>query len=302
VDGIGNAAGPAPVELTRPRPAYSEFRRVVRVFFGRKLAVIGLVLIVLLIITAIFAPFIAPFDPFKMDMKQVLNQPSSQHLLGTDSLGRDVLSRIIYGSRVSLLVAIGAIGLATIIGESLGLIAAHFGGVAFNVIMRLTDTLMAVPMLLIALMLASLTGGGLKNVIIALGVGMIPVHCRMMCGQATTVKQNDYILAARAMGMGNLRTMFLQIVPNAFPSLIVVITIGLGTTILAEAGLSFLGVGVLPPSPAWGSMISDGFKYILSSPAMALAPGVAIMLVVFGFNMVGDGLRDALDPKLRGVL
>jgi peptide/nickel transport system permease protein len=303
VNGAGSTSPAATtIDLAQPPARYSEFRRVVRVFFGRKLAVIGLVIIVLLILTAIFAPFLAPYDPFKMNMGQVLNQPSGQHWLGTDSLGRDVLSRIIYGSRVSLLVAIGAIGMATIIGEGLGLAAAHFGGMTYNVIMRLIDTLMAVPMLLIALVLASVLGGGLKNVIIALGVGMVPVHCRMMCGQALTVRQNDYILAARAMGMGDLRMMFLQIVPNAFPSLIVVITIGLGTTILAEAGLSFLGVGVLPPSPAWGSMISDGYKYILSSPAIALAPGVAIMLVVFGFNMVGDGLRDALDPKLRGVI
>jgi peptide/nickel transport system permease protein len=141
-----------------------------------------------------------------------------------------------------------------------------------------------------------------KNVILALGVGMIPVHCRMMCGQALSVKQNDYILAARAMGMGNLRTMLTQIVPNAFPSLLVVITVGLGAVILAEAGLSFLGVGVMPPYPAWGSMISDGYKYILSNPALSFSPGIAIMLVVFGFNMMGDGLRDALDPKLRGVV
>src|SRR5512143_3477495 len=163
---------------------YSEFRRVMRVFFGRRLAVFGLVIIVLLILTAIFAPFLAPYDPYKMDMVHTLDQPSSKHLLGTDSLGRDVLSRIIYGTRTSILVAIGAIGMATVIGESLGLIAAHFGGWAFNIIMRLIDTLMAIPMLLIALLLASVLGGGIKNVILALGVGMIPVHCRMMCGQA----------------------------------------------------------------------------------------------------------------------
>jgi peptide/nickel transport system permease protein len=297
-----NSQPAAGIDLAQPTVRYSEFRRVARVFFGRKLAVFGLVIVILMILTAIFAPLLAPYDPYKMDMGHTLDQPSWQHLLGTDSLGRDVVSRIIFGTRTSILVAIGAIGMATLIGESLGLIAAHFGGIAFNIIMRLIDTLMAVPMLLIALLLASVLGGGIKNVIIALGVGMIPVHCRMMCGQAMTVKQNDYILAAKAMGMGDLRLMFLQIVPNAFPSLIVVITIGLGTTILAEAGLSFLGIGVTPPDPAWGSMISDGYKYILSNPAIALAPGIAIMLVVFGFNMVGDGLRDALDPKLRGVI
>jgi peptide/nickel transport system permease protein len=299
---LGNSARTIAVGLSKPAPHYSEFRRIARVFFGRKLAVAGLVIICLLILMAIFAPWLAPYDPDKMDMAHTLNSPSWQHIFGTDSIGRDVLSRIIFGSRASLMVAIGAIGFATIVGESLGLIAAYFGGIAYHIIMRLTDTLMAIPMLLIALMLASVTGGGIKNVIIALGVGMVPVHVRMMCGQAMTVKQNDYILAARSMGMGDLRMMFTQIVPNAFPSLLVVITIGLGTTILSEAGLSFLGVGVLPPSAAWGSMINDGYKYILSNPALSFAPGVAIMLVVFGFNMMGDGLRDALDPKLRGVL
>ena len=295
---IGTAGAPA--AATAPR--YNETRRVIKVFFSRKLAVAGLVIIILLIFTAIFAPLLAPFDPNAMDMAHTLEDPSKQHLLGTDALGRDVLSRVIYGSRASLLVAIGATAMATIIGEGLGLIAAHFGGIVYNIIMRLIDTLMAIPMLLIALLLASVLGGGLKNVILALGVGMIAVHCRMMCGQVMTVKQNDYILSARAMGMGNLRMMFLQIVPNAFPSLMVVITVGLGTTILAEAGLSFLGVGVLPPSPAWGGMINDGYKYILYNPMLSFAPGIAIMLVVFGFNMMGDGLRDALDPKLRGVI
>jgi len=168
--------------------------------------------------------------------------------------------------------------------------------------MRLIDALMAVPMLLVALIMASLLGGGVKNVILALGVGMLSVHARMMCAQALSVKQNDYILAARTMGMSDLRMMFQEIVPNAFPALVVVITVGLGAVILAEAGLSFLGVGVMPPYPAWGRMISDGYKYILSNPALALSPGVAIMLVVFGFNMMGDGLRDALDPRLRGVV
>jgi peptide/nickel transport system permease protein len=281
-------------------PHYSEFRRVVRVFFGRKLAVFGLVIIVALILTAIFAPWLAPYDPYRMNLSQTLLEPSRQHLLGTDSLGRDTLSRIIYGSRSSLLVAIGAIGMAAAIGEALGLIAAQFGGIIYQIIMRLTDTLMAVPMLLIALVIASLLGGGLKNVIIALGIGMIPVQVRMMCGQALSIKQNDYILAARAEGMGDFRIMVQQIFPNAIPSLLVVTTVGLGTTILAEAGLSFLGVGVLPPEAAWGSMIFDGYKFLLTHPILSFAPGIAIMLVVFGFNMMGDGLRDALDPRLRG--
>lgn len=278
-----------------------ELRRIVGVFFGRKLALVGFILIMALILVAILAPWLAPYDPVKVDMKQILKQPSWEHPLGTDSLGRDNLSRVIYGSRVSLIVAIGAIGVSAIVGESLGLIAAYFGGVVYQIIMRLTDTLMAIPMILIALVIASVLGGGLKNVIIALSIGMIPVQCRMMCGQALTIMQNDYVLAARSIGTGDLRTMLRHIFPNAFPSILIVITVGLGTTILAEAGLSFLGVGVLPPEAAWGSMINDGYKFILTNPMLSFAPGIAIMLVVFGFNMVGDGLRDALDPRLRGT-
>jgi peptide/nickel transport system permease protein len=283
-------------------PAQSEFRRVVRVFFGRKIAVVGLVLIAFLVITAIFAPWLAPYPPNDIDMANTLGKPSAEHWLGTDNLGRDVLSRIIYGARTSIIIAVGATAVSVILGEALGLIAAHFGGIVFQIIMRFIDALMAVPMLLVALIMASLLGGGVKNVILALGVGMLSVHARMMCAQALSVKQNDYILAARAMGMSDLRMMIQEIVPNAFPALVVVATVGLGAVILAEAGLSFLGVGVMPPYPAWGGMISDGYKYILSNPALALSPGVAIMLVVFGFNMMGDGLRDALDPRLRGVV
>jgi ABC-type dipeptide/oligopeptide/nickel transport system permease subunit len=288
--------------LEEAPPHRGEFRRIVGVFFGRKLALIGFIIILALILVAIFAPWLAPYQPNKMDMTQVLQQPSREHLLGTDSVGRDTLSRVIYGSRVSLMVAIGAIGASAIIGEALGLMAAYFGGFVFQIIMRFTDTLMAIPMLLIAMVIASALGAGLKNVIIALGIGMIPVQCRMMCGQAMTIMQNDYVTAARSLGAGDLRMMLRHVFPNAFPSILVVTTIGLGTTILAEAGLSFLGVGIQPPEAAWGSMISDGYKFILTNPILSFAPGISIMLVVFGFNMVGDGLRDALDPRLRGIL
>lgn len=287
--------------LTTGAPKYSETKRIIRVFFGRKLAFIGFIIIVILILTAIFAPWIAPYNPDKMDMKQKLLPPSTKHWLGTDSIGRDTLSRIVYGSRTSLLVGIVTIGIATIIGQSLGLIAGYYGGLTFHIIMRCIDALMAIPMLLNALIIAAMLGGGIKNVIIALGIGMIPGQCRMMCGQVMSVKQNDYVLAGRAMGVSGLRMMLSEIFPNAFPPLLVMITIGLGTTILAEAGLSFLGVGVNPPTAAWGSMINDGYKYLLSNPILSFAPGFAIMLVVFGFNMMGDGLRDAIDPRLRGA-
>jgi ABC-type dipeptide/oligopeptide/nickel transport system permease subunit len=291
-----------PAAATNILPAQSEFRRVVRVFFGRKLAVVGLVLIVLLLITAISAPWLAPYPPNNINMAITLAKPSAEHWLGTDNLGRDVLSRIIYGARTSLIIAVGATAVSVVLGEILGLIAAYFGRITFQIIMRFIDALMAVPMLLVALIMASLLGGGVKNVILALGIGMLSVHARMMCAQTLSVKQNDYVLAARSMGISDMRMMVRHIFPNAFPALLVVITVGLGAVILAEAGLSFLGVGVMPPYPAWGSMISDGYKYILSNPALAMSPGIAIMLVVFGFNMMGDGLRDALDPRLRGLI
>ena len=283
-------------------PSYSEFRRVLSVFFARPLPVVGLVIIVMLVLSAIFAPLIAPYDPYQMDILNKLQPPSREHLLGTDSLGRDTLSRIIYGSQTSLIVGISVMAMSFAIGIPLGLLAAYFGRAWNLIIMRLIDALMAFPMLLLALLVASLLGGGMKNVIIALGIGMIAAPCRMMYGVAMSIKQNEYVLAARAMGMKNNRIMLEQILPNAFPPLLVMMTIGLGVTILAEASLSFLGIGITPPTPAWGGLVNDGYKFLLTSPVLAISPGIAIMLVVFGFNMMGDGLRDALDPRLRGVI
>jgi peptide/nickel transport system permease protein len=283
-------------------PKYSEIRRILSVFFGRPLPVVGLILIVILIVTAIFAPLLAPHDPNKMDMPNKLQSPSMKHPLGTDSLGRDTLSRVIYGSRVSLMIGIIATSIAAVIGMSMGLIAAYFGGVLYQLIMRFIDALMAFPMLMLALLIAALLGGGIKNVVIALAIGMVSAPTRMMCGVVMSGKQNDYILAARSMGARDSRIMLRHILPNAFQPLLVMLTVGIGAAILAEAALSFLGVGISPPTPAWGSMVNDGYKFLLSNPELCLGPGVAIMLVVFGFNMVGDGLRDALDPRLRGLL
>jgi ABC-type dipeptide/oligopeptide/nickel transport system permease subunit len=283
-------------------PKYSELRRMISVFFGRPLPVIGLVIIVVVIITAIFAPLLAPYDPDEINLKHRLQHPSSQHLLGTDALGRDTLSRIIYGSRISLIIGFTVISISSVVGLSLGLIAAYFGGMSYHIIMRLMDALMAFPFLLLALLIASLLGNGMKNVIIALSIGMIAAPTRMMCGIAMSVTQNDYVLAARAMGTSSIRIMLEEVLPNSFPPLLVMITIGLGGIILAEAGLSFLGIGISPPTPAWGGMVNEGYKFLFSHPELSFAPGLAIMLVVFGFNMMGDGLRDALDPRLRGVV
>jgi peptide/nickel transport system permease protein len=245
---------------------------------------------------------LAPYNPYEPDVTNQLAPPGSAHWLGTDAVGRDTLSRILYGTRTSLLVGIGSVGFATLIGQLLGLIAGYYGGWVFNVIMRFTDAMMALPMLVLSLIISTVLGGGLKNVIIALGVGGIPIHCRMMCAQVLTTKENDFVLAARTIGVSDRRMILRHIFPNSFPPLIVVMTIGLGATILAEAGLSFLGVGISPPEAAWGSMINEGYRYLRTNPMLSIAPGVALMLVVFGFNMMGDGLRDALDPRLRGTV
>jgi peptide/nickel transport system permease protein len=251
----------------------SEFQRFIRVLFGRPLVIFGAVV-----------------------------KPSSTHWLGTDSLGRDTLSRLIYGSRNSLMISIVALGIAAIIGISMGLFAGFLGGWVYTIIMRFIDALMCFPMILLALVIAALLGGGITNVMIALGVAMLPGYARLMCGQVLSVKQNDYVLAATTEGASKLRIMLSHVLPNCFPPLIVLMTMQIGSAILAEAGLSFLGIGIEPPASAWGLMVSDGRIYLLSNPVLSFAPGIAIMLVVFAFNMVGDGLRDALDPRLRGLL
>lgn len=289
-------------EITEIPPRVSEFRRFRRVFLGRGLVVFGMIVILALIAVAIFAPLLAPYGPYELDLGHTLSQPNKAHLLGTDALGRDTLSRIIYGARTSLMVGLIVVASAAIIGMSLGLIAGYFGRWIHTTIMRFIDALMSFPMILLALVIAALLGGGIRNVIIALTVGLTPVYARLMCGQVLTTRENDYVMAARSMGASNPRIMVRHLVPNCFPPLIVLITMMLGTTILAEAGLSFLGVGIEPPTAAWGSMINDGREYLLTHPFLSFAPGLAIMLVVFAFNMVGDGLRDALDPRLRGLL
>ncbi len=283
-------------------PRLSEWRRFRRVFLSRGVVVFGLVVLLLLFFVAIFAAWLAPYDPYKVgDAKSLLN-PTWEHPLGTDQLGRDTLSRLIYGSRTALMVGFISVTIASIFGVTFGVIAGFVGGVVNAVIMRAMDALLCFPMILLALVVASVLGGGIDNVIIALSIATIPGYARVTCGVTLSLRENDYILAQQAMGSSSLRAMLKHILPNAFPPLIVLMTMQLGGLILAEAGLSFLGIGIEPPGAAWGAMVNDGRDYLVRNPVLSFAPGLAIMLVVFAFNMVGDGLRDALDPKLRGLL
>jgi peptide/nickel transport system permease protein len=283
-------------------PSVSETRRFMRVFFGRKVVIIGSVIILILILTAIFAPLLAPYDPYLVDTNASLLNASRAHLLGTDSIGRDTLSRLIYGSRTSLLVGLISVSIAAILGITLGLIAGYFGGITYTLIMRGIDTLMALPVILLALVITAALGDGIYNLMIALGISISPVYARVMCAECLSIKQNEYILAARSIGVKPVDVMLRHILPNGFAPILVMMTMQLGFAILAESSLSFLGLGVTPPQAAWGAMVSAGYPYLKSNPLLSFAPGVAIILVVFAFNMVGDGLRDTLDPRLRGNL
>ena len=283
-------------------PRVNEFRRFTRAFLGRKVVWAGLIIIVVFLLVAAFGPLFAPYPPNKQNLSNTLAGPSREHLLGTDNFGRDTFTRIIYGSRVAFMVGVIAVGIAAGLGMIFGLIAGYFGGWQFTVIMRVMDALMAFPMILLALLITSVLGGGLVNVMVALGISLMPGYARIMCGQVMSLKENDYVLAGRSIGSTNWRIMLRHIVPNSLPPIMVMVTMMMGTTILAEAGLSYLGIGIELPTATWGGMINEGYLFLRRDPLLSFAPGIAIMLVVFGFNMLGDGLRDALDPRLRGII
>ena len=289
-------------EISEMSPRVSEWKRFRRVFLSNWGVSFGLVVLFIMVIVAITANWLAPYDPFQPGAGKSLAQPSAQHWLGTDILGRDTFSRMLYGSRTALEVGFISVIIGSLAGVTLGIIAGYSNSLVNGIIMRTMDALMCFPMILLALVLVAVLGGGIQNVIIALSVATIPGYARVTCGLTLSIKENDYIMAERSIGPSNARIMFRHILPNAFPPLIVLMTMQLGSLILAEAGLSFLGIGIQPPGAAWGAMVNDGYKYLRNNPVLSFAPGVAIMLVVFAFNMVGDGLRDALDPRLRGLL
>ena len=289
-------------DLVNSDPHISEFRRILLALYARKAVLVAISLILVFLLIAVLAPLLTPYDPYQQELSQVLLHPSWKHPLGTDLLGRDVLSRIIYGTRVSFWVGIVSVGIATIIGMTLGLIAGYYGRIINMVIMRVIDALMSITTIVLALAIASALGGGIRNVMISLGISLVPTYCRLMCSQVLSVKETDYVMSGRILGGTDLHIMFRHVLPNCFPPLIVLVTLNLGLAILSEAALSFLGVGISPPGAAWGSMVNDGYRYLNTHPVLSFAPGLCIMLLVLSFNLAGDGLRDALDPRLRGMV
>jgi ABC-type dipeptide/oligopeptide/nickel transport system permease subunit len=259
----------------------------------------SVIILLLLAMAGIFASYVAPYNPYQNNLAEVLQQPSWKHLLGTDILGRDVLTRVIYGSRTSLLIALVSATTAGAVGAFLGLIAGYGGGIAGMIIMRLADALMCFPVLVLSLLISVLLGGGIGSVMIALSIGSVAIYTRLMNGVVLSIKEKDYVAAARSTGSSSWRILTVHVLPNAIPSIIIQVGVHLGSVILAEASLSFLGIGVKPPTASWGAMIADGYAYLEINPVIAIAPGVALMLVAFAFNNLGDTLRDIHDPRLR---
>ncbi|MCM1026665.1 MAG: ABC transporter permease [bacterium] len=277
-------------------------KQFLSVLFGRKIVLISAIVILFFAFCAIASPLMAPCDPYEQDLSNRLAGASREHWLGTDQLGRDLYSRIVYGTRVAFLVGILAVFIAAALGCAIGLISGYFGGWVDNILMRIMEAQMAIPPLILALALVAVFGRSVPMLIFVLGISAIPGFARMMRGQVLSIREMDYIAASRIRGNSNLTTMIRHIFPNCLSPIIVIMTQSIGGTILAEAGMSFLGAGIVPPTASWGAMVNAGYSYIYDAPLFALAPGIAIILLVLAFNIFGDGLRDALDPRLRGTI
>lgn len=278
-------------------------KQALRIFFGRGIIVKASVFVALVFIFfALFADLISPYDPAKQDLIAKLQPPSMEHWLGTDFLGRDVLSRIIHGCRVSMAVSLLSGTVAAAIGIVLGLIAGYTNGVISKIIMGITDVILSMPGMVFTLIIASIMGKSVFSLTFAIGIGIAPSYVRMVNGITLSLKQNDYIIASKLVGQNETNILFSHLLPNAFPSLIVLYTINLGQAIMTESSMSYLGVGISPPTASWGNMVNDAYTYLLQAPWLAIIPGICIIILVIAFNIIGDGLRDALDPRLRGKL
>jgi peptide/nickel transport system permease protein len=286
---------PLPADESVESPARRAWRRLKR----RKGAVAGLIVLGLFVLLAIFAPLIAPYDPAAQSWTAVRKAPTALHWFGTDEVGRDVFTRVIYGARASLLAGVISVTIALTVGVPLGLVAGYLGGWIDGLISRMTDAMLSCPFLILAIALAAFLGPSLGNAMIAIGVTTTPIFVRLTRGQVMAVKVEDYVEAARAIGNPRWRIALFHILPNILPALLVQGTLSIAAAIIAEAALSFLGLGQQPPAPSWGSMLNSAQRFLTNAPWMAIWPGLAIFLTVLSFNLIGDGLRDALDPKER---
>jgi len=277
----------------------SVLQRIVHVLKTDKKAAFGLIVIVLFVLIAVFAPFVAPHDPYEVILAERLGNMTAKNLLGTDTYGRDVLTRIFYGARVSLLIGLVPSLIAIVIGSTLGLISGYFGGRIDFLIMRLADIVLSFPSILLAMVIMYTLGASLMNLFIALSVINWGVTARTVRAQTLSLREKEFVEAARSVGVSPWVIMFKHILPNCIPTLLVILTLDIPDAVLSESTLSFLGVGAQPPEASWGLMISENKKYLFTQPWVAMAPGVAILLLVISFNFLGDGLRDALDPFMR---
>jgi peptide/nickel transport system permease protein len=286
-------ADAASLALPRPSGLWIAFSK-------NRLSWVGLVLLVAIVVVAVFAPLIAPCDPLEQNIATRLEPPSAEFLLGTDSYGRDVLSRLIYGTRISLVVGFVAILIAMTIGSTIGIVAGYVGGLLDQMVMSLLDVMLSFPTLLLGLMIAAMLGASLENLIIAIAITEIAPFARIARAPTISLKQRDFVEAGRALGFGPLRIMGVHILPNMISDVVVMSSLWMASAIRTEASLSFIGLGVPPPTPTWGSMIREGFENILDAWWLAVFPSLAILVTVLALNLLGDALRDAIDPKLRG--
>lgn len=280
------------------RPRVPETLRLVA---GNKLGFIGLCIIAVFVGMAVLAPYAAPHDPYEADLSRALQPPSREFLLGTDEQGRDILSRIMYGARLTLSIALGATLLGAAVGVPLGLVSGYYGGRVDFVIQRVMDVLLALPGFLLALAFAAALGTGAKNVVISVGIYFVPIYARLVRGSALQVRELEYIQAAEQLGLSGLRVIYRHVLPNVASPIIVQTTLNLGVAVLFASGLGFLGLGVPPPHPEWGTMLGAARAYIFYAPHTVYFPGLAIFLTILAFNFLGDALREALDPRMRGV-
>ena len=287
-------AGPTSAE-----PVETPTARAIRRFKRRKGAVFALVMIAIFVAAAVLAPLISPYNPDLQTWTAVRKAPSALHWFGTDDVGRDVLARVIFGARASLLAGVISVAIAVLVGVPVGLISGYLGGFVDALFSRITDALLACPFLILAIAFAAFLGPSLGNAMIAIGITTTPIFIRLTRGQVMAVKVEDYVEAARAVGNPHWRVALVHILPNILPALLVQATLSVAAAIIAEAALSFLGLGQQPPAPSWGSMLNAAQRFLVNAPWMAIWPGLAIFLTVLSFNLVGDGLRDALDPRSR---